>query len=666
MRKILSFLKYFILGLLSIIVIGIIYFYASYGIQSSNNMDKAGPRAAGLIDHGVAFRDLNKNGELDTYEDPGSSIELRVENLLSQMTLEEKAGMMFVAPIMMNNDGSLMERPDPSNPMTFMAPPNSELLLNRKLNSFNVYMIPEPREMAIWYNNIQRLAERTRLGIPVTIASDPRHSFSDNPATSMFAGDFSLWPEPLGLAAMNDAAAVQEFAEIARTELHSVGIRLTLHPVADLATEPRWGRINHTFGEDAELSAQLLRNYIRGLQGESLNAESVAAMTKHFPGGGPQKDGEDPHFPYGREQIYPGDNFDYHLIPFEKGAFPAKTAQIMPYYGIAMGQTSEDVAFAFNKEIITGMLREKYGFDGVVCADWGIITQKKMFGIIDFMEPASWGVEHLSDEQQIKKAIDAGVDQFGGEMVPHLIVNLVQNGEIAESRIDESVRRILRDKFRLGLFNNPYIDPETALLTVGRDDFVAAGKLAQRKSLVLLKNAETATGKALPLNGKPKIYIENIDPAAAGKYGEVVANLNDADVAILRLKTPYQPKENANFLESMFRTGDLDFKSPEKERILTILESKPTIVDIYLERPAVIPEIAEKAAGLIANFGANDEAVLDVVFGKFDPQGKLPMELPSSMEAVRNQKEDVPFDSKDPLFPFGFGLSYDFIARTAQ
>ena len=200
---------------------------------------------------------------------------------------------------------------------------------------------------------------------------------------------------------------------------------------------------------------------------------------------------------------------------------------------------------------------------------------------------------------------------------------------------------------------------EKAEEVLGRQDFQEMGDLAQRRSIVLLKNGERSGRTVLPLEGRPRIYIENIDPEIAAGYGEVVATPEEADFAILRLEAPYRPRGGgSNFLESMFHQGDLDFGEEDATRIGSILESLPTIVDIYLDRPAVIPEIEEKSAGLLANFGARDEAVLDVVFGRFNPTGKLPFEMPSSMEGVRNQKEDVPFDSKDPLFKFGHGLSY--------
>jgi beta-glucosidase len=606
-------------------------------------------RAPLITEGDFTFRDLNKNGRLDPYEDARRPIEERVADLLSQMTLEEKAGLLFHTAIGMNDDGSQIEQSGEFNRAT-----TSEMVATRLMNHFNLYGIAEPRRTAEWYNRLQALAEGARLGIPVTISSDPRHAFSSNPAASMSAGAFSQWPEPIGLAAAGDPALVEAFGDIARQEYLAVGIRLALHPMVDLATEPRWARISGTFGEDAALASRMGAAYIRGFQGPALGPHSVACMTKHFPGAGPQKDGEDAHFSYGKEQVYPGNNFDYHLSPFE-AAFAAGTAQIMPYYGMPVGLPIEAVGFGFNKDVITGLLREKYGFDGVVCTDWGLLTSLEVGGRV-LSEAKCWGVEDLSVEERVKKALDAGVDQFGGEACPEVVVDLVRSGQVAESRLDESVRRLLRDKFRLGLFDDPYVEPQAAETIVGNATFRAAGEVAQRRSIVLLKNSMTAAGMTLPLRGKPKLYVENIAPEVAGAYGQVVDDLEDAELAILRLEAPYEPREG--FLERFFHAGDLRFKPEEQARILSILARVPTVVDIYLDRPALIPEIAEQSAALLANFGASDAALLDVVFGHFAPSGKLPFEMPSSIEAVRRQKEDVPYDSDHPLFPFGHGLTY--------
>ena len=603
---------------------------------------------SGLIktEDGFTFRDLNKNGKLDVYEDPRQPSEARVEDLLNQLTLEEKAGTLFINGSIVNEDGSIEGKPGTEGFGNLAA----KQITDQKMNHFNLWQIPGVQAVAAWHNNLQRFAEDTRLGIPVTIASDPRNHFTRN-IFSMAANDFSQWCETLGFAALGDAELVREFADIARKEYLAVGIRVALHPQIDLATEPRWPRISGTFGEDAHLTARLVKAYIAGFQGKIIGPHSVACMTKHFPGGGPQNEGLDPHFEFQKGQVYPGGNFNYHLIPFE-AAFEAGTAAIMPYYGVPVDQTDENVAMSFNKAIITGLLREKYGFDGVICTDWGLITDVHMGG---FIWPArAWGVEHLSGPERVLKALEAGVDQFGGESCPEHVIELVKTGRLSEARVDKSVRRLLRLKFQLGLFDNPFVDESQVPQVLGNPASVAAGLDSQQRAMTLLKN-ET---KILPLKGHPNIFVKNIDLEVAARYAEVVAAPEQADFAILKVDTPWVPVETKNTFAQGFHHGDLDFKGEAKAEILTLCQTVPTIIIIHLDRPAVIPEISATAKALIGEYGASDTAVLNVVFGKASPEGKLPFELPSSMEAVRNQKADVPYDSANPLYPFGFGLSY--------
>ena len=660
MKKFLKILAITIGSIIGLIILLVVIILLAVSISGNKAAKKsqalAGPEVKTITVDGFTFRDLNKNGKLDIYEDPGKTKEERVNDLLSQMTLEEKAGMMFVSMISMAKDGSLSEKPSLSDAFSFAVPGTSNMMLSKHINHFNILAGTGKKEMAMWHNNIQKLAEKTRLGIPVVIATDPRNQFSTNPLASLFAGDFSLWPEPLGLAAIGDSALTANFANIARQEYLATGIRVALHPMADLATEPRWGRINGTFGEDAVLSAKMTYAYIRGFQGDSIGKNSVVCMTKHFSGGGPQKEGLDPHFPYAKGQVYPGNNFDYHLIPFE-AAFRAGTMEIMPYYGVPMDRTSENVGFAFNKEIITGLLRDKYKFDGIICTDWGVITDVKMLGMM-VLPARARGMENATPEERMLKCIDAGVDQFGGEYIPEMLVKLVKDGKIQESRLDASVKRILGMQFTLGLFDNPFVDVDNAIRVVGNAEFKKAGELAQRKSIVLLKNEAASSGNTLPLKKGIKIFVKNIDPVIAARFGTVVENPAEADIAVLRIKAPSQYIKGGGPLSRLFSSGDLDFKEEALAEVMEILKKVPSVVDIYLDRPAVIPEIAAASKGLLANFGANDEALLDVVFGNFNPSAKLPFEMASSMEAVRNQKEDVPYDSKDPLFPFGFGLSY--------
>ena len=615
---------------------------------STKTLDEEVVRQSKVInsENDFSFRDLNKNGKLDIYEDPRQPLEARVEDLLGQMTLAEKAGMLFINGAAVNADGSLEAKPDAPG---FDRVAKTQLV-EQKMTYFNLWEIPQVAALAVWHNNLQALAEESRLGIPVTIASDPRNHFSKS-IYAMAAAEFSQWCETLGFGAIGDAELVRRFACMVRQEYLAVGIRVALHPQIDLATEPRWPRISGCFSEDAQLTADLGAAYIQGFQGEQLGPHSVACMAKHFPGGGPQNEGLDPHFEFQKGQVYPGDDFYYHLIPFE-AALSAGTAAIMPYYGVPVDQTDENVAMSYNKAIITGLLREKYGFEGVICTDWGLVTD---LVTPDFTWPArAWGVEHLSEAGRVKKVLGAGVDQFGGESRPDLVIELVGSGQISEARIDQSVRRLLDQKFRLGLFENPFIDSSRGSQVVGRADFQAAGDASQRQAMTLLKNE----GGVLPISGQPRLFVQNMDTAVVAQYSTVVGTPEEAELAIIRLETPWYPVDTANRFAQGFHHGDLDFKGEVKAEILALLREVPTIVVIYLDRPAVIPEISREARALVAEFGASDEAVMDVLFGRAAPQGKLPFELPSSMEAVRRQKADVPHDSEDPLFAFGFGLDY--------
>ena len=648
MKKALKIIGYTIGSIIGLIILLVLGVFLYLNISAGKIARKAQAMESGevktLTIDGFTFRDLNKNGKLDVYEDSRKPVDDRVSDLLSQMTLEEKAGTMFITMVGINKDGSVNEKPSLRDPFSLLEEGASKMLFMKHMNHLNILTGAGKKAMAEWYNNLQKLEEKSRLGIPVSIASDPRNHFSSNPLASALSGDMTQFPEPLGLAAIGDSAEVEEFGDIARQEYLALGIRIALHPQADLATEPRWIRMNGTFGEDAHLASKLVGAYIKGFQGDSIGPNS------------PQKEGIDPHLEIQKGQTYPGNNFKYHLLPFE-AAFRAGAVEIMPYYGVPTGQTSEDVGFSFNKEIIIGLLRDKYHFDGIVCTDWGIVTDMKMFGK-KMASARAWGMQNATEEERVLKIINAGVDQFGGEAIPEKVIKLVNDGKISIERIDNSVRRLLKMKFRLGLFDNPFVDVENAIKIVGNEKFKAAGDLAQRKSIVLLKNDTIDRKPVLPLKKGIKIYVKNINPAKAAKFGTVVSKPEEADIAIIRLQTPSEVLPNSGILGRLMRAGDLDFKGKEKEDILGLLSKVPTVVDIYFSRPAVIPEISAACKGLFASFGADDNALLDVVFGNFNPNGKLPVEMPSSMEAVRNQKEDVPYDSKDPLYKFGFGLSY--------
>ena len=601
--------------------------------------------AAPINVDGEAFRDLNRNGSLDPYEDHRVATTDRVEDLLSQMTLEEKVGQMFHPPVLIEPDPLFRVFLEAMNAGTSIE----ELISRKSLTHFNFYGGASPENIAKRLNELQQIAERTRLGIPLSISSDPVHEVPRGGGIASFTlGGVSKWPSQLGFAAGRDASMLEAFGKIAAAEYRAMGFTTALHPMSDMATEPRWARNFGTFGSNAELSAEMTVAYMKGFQGEGLSDQSVMTMVKHFPGGGPQLDGLDPHLKSGESQVYPGDHFDYHLAPFI-AAIENDMRVVMPYYGIPTGQTDEDVAMAYNRYILTDLLRDQLGFEGVICTDWGVVTGR------------IWGVEPLTVEERYLKSIEAGVDQYGGESDPEYVVDLVNQGVISEGRIDESVRRILRNKFDLGLFETPFVDEAEVNALVNLPEYVSLGMTAQRNAVVLLNNES----RALPLAAKTRIFVDGLDPSVAAKYGTVVDTPDDADVVLLFLNTVFngnQPAGTDSTFDQMMASRFPDTNLAFSEEILAKASSYSdvsqlvTLVD--LNRPAVLTELKDMSGALLGTFGVSDEAMLDIVFGRHNPVGKLPFELPSSMAEVEAQLEDVPDDTANPLFPFGWGLSY--------
>jgi beta-glucosidase-like glycosyl hydrolase len=600
----------------------------------------------------VEYRDLNHNGRMDPFEDPRLPAEERVESLLGELPLEAKAGLMFHTVIEAGEDGAVLERPG-----RISKSPTSVVVRDKHMNHFNVHRLEDPRMAVRWHNALQAVAEQTSHSIPVTVSSDPRHAFLENVGASFGARVFSRWPEPLGLAALRDADLVGRFADIARQEYVAVGIRAALHPTLDLATEPRWGRQAGTFGQDPELVTELALAYLRGFQQESLGPGSVACTSKHFPGGGPQKDGEDAHFPYGREQVYPGGRFADHLRPFLP-VLEAGTAAVMPYYGMPVGlvldgEPVEEVGFGYNRQIVSGLLRQRLGYDGVVVSDWELINDNH---VGDQVLPArAWGVEHLDPHGRLELLLAAGVDQFGGEECVDLLMDLVKDGRVPEARIDESARRLLRVKFALGLFDDPYVDEDAAAAIVGRRDFRHAGYAAQAASVTVLQNEAVSGARPLPLRPGLRIYAEGVDSGTVARHGTVAERPQDADVAVIRLAAPFEPRSDL-FLEAQFHQGSLEFPPGLPVRLGRIAEHCPLVLDLLLDRPAVLTPLLPVAGAIVASYGTCDDALFDALTGSIPPRGRLPFDLPRSMEQVRRHFEDVP-GYTDPCFAFGHGLS---------
>lgn len=424
--------------------------------------------------------------------------------------------------------------------------------------------------------------------------------------------------------------------------------------MADLATEPRWGRVEGTFGEDADLASNMITQIVLGFQGTKLSPSSVAMTTKHFPGGGPQEGGQDSHFDWGKFAHYPGGMFDFHVKPF-KAAIAAGTSAIMPYYSAPKGKEFEEVGFSFNKAMIGDLLQGKLGFKGIINSDTGPI------------EMMPWGVENMTIAERYQKALNAGVDIFSGSADPTSLIEVAKKGMVSEERINQSVTKLLKEKFELGLFENPYVNVEEAVKIVGNKEAVDAANLALRKSIVLVRNDE----KRLPIAKKTKVYFETYfnsgrNAAEAIKVSkpnypglEFVSTKEEADVVLLWLI----PSAGGLF-SSQGAKIDLNLSANRIDvaHVNELLNAKPTIVAINYTNPWVIAEIDKgKASSIIATFGTTQEALLDIVTGAYNPSGKMPFTTPLNQAVVDANKSDVPGYMEGPgygLFAFGHGLSY--------
>jgi len=633
------------------------------------------------------FKDLNKNGKLDKYEDWRLSPNERSLDLLQQMTIEEKIGMLLISDTRMKNEWGWgadekknvlpvesgfneEDKTSKFNMFTQEELPNEVMnaagttkgVTKFHLRHFILRTNTSTKNLAEWSNNLQTLSENTRLGIPSLVTSNPRNHLTSAAAagTNLANTSFTKWPTELGLAAMRDTDLVRKFAETARQEWTAVGLRKGYMYMADLSTEPRWQRTEGTFGEDPQLAADVIEQIVLGFQGDKLGNQSVAQTVKHFPGGGATQKGHDPHFSWGRFEVFPGNQLEQNLIPF-KAAIKAGTSAIMPYYSVPKDTKYEEVAYAYNKGILRDLLRNQLGYKGIINSDTGIIDQMP------------WGVEGISVEERYAKAMDAGVNMFAGNANPSLLLNAAKKGLIDNKYIDESVVLLLEEMFKLGIFENPYVDVQAAEKLVGNKDFAKLAETASRKSIVLLRNDNSS----LPLKKSTKVYFESY----AKKYGadlsqpgdvfkgtnlnglEFVATPEQADVILLWLKPVVKP-----LFESTSEPLKVSLSScaVNVDYINKLTAKKPTVLVVNYTNPFVINEIyndqtKNRFAAVLATFGTSNEALLDIISGKFNPTGKMPFTTPISDEAVINNKEDLPGykEGKDyGLFWFNDGLSY--------
>ena len=618
-----------------------------------------------LVVDELRFKDLNQNGRLDPYEDWRQPPEVRARDLVGRLTLEEKAGLTMHGTA--RSDGPMGGA---GMGTRYDSAANATLIRDAHVSSLITRLRGGAATIAAENNRLQSIAEDTRLGIPLTISTDPRNHFQYLPGASVESGGFTQWPETLGFAALGDTALVRRFADVARQEYRAVGIHMTLSPQADLATEPRWGRISGTFGEDAGRAGALVRAYVAGFQGSDtgVTPTGVLAVVKHWVGYGAAADGFDSHSYYGRYADISG-TLTEHIAPF-LGAFQVRVAGVMPTYSILRGamldgRPVEQVGAGFNAQLLSDLLRGQHGFRGMVITDWAITNDcgaRCREGAPAGTRPSfadlgmPWGLEDSASDVRFRRAILAGVDQFGGSEETATVVRLVRGGAISEARLDESALRVLIPKFQLGLFENPYVDPATAAAVVGRDAWQQEATRAQQRALVLLEN-RNATLPAL-LSGK-RVYLHGIDARLAARHGfTAVEDPARADLAIIRATAPFEQLHPQYVFGQFLHEGSLAFREgdPDFEAIKRVSAVVPTILTVYLDRPAILTDVKNRVAALIANFGVSDAALLDAIAGRTRFEGRLPFELPSSMAQVEAQRSDRPHDTARPLYPIGYGL----------
>lgn len=701
---------------------------------------------------GYAFKDFLGSGELVPYEDWRLPYEERARDLAERLSMEDIAGLMLYsahqlipargprAAVFGGTYGGKSFEESGADPWE-LTDQQKEFIVKDKVCHVLVMRLESTETAVRWNNKLQALAENSGFGIPANNSSDPRHGAGSTAEYMGVTGEsISKWANGIGLSASFDPALVREFGEIASAEYRALGITTALSPQIDLATEPRWMRFADTFGEHTQMTIDMTKAYCDGFQTTEKSKtgwgkDSVNTMVKHFPGGGTCEGGRDAHYGYGKYAVYPGGNDKEHLRPFTEGAFAldgrtGKASAVMPYYTISYGldqKYGENVGNSYSKYLIQDLLREELGYEGVVCTDWGITHD--IGEAEETFAGKCWGVEHLTEAQRHCKALEAGVDQFGGNnkvapvMEAYRMLCEKYGTEAADARFRRSAYRLLLNIFRTGLFENPYLDLEKSLQTVGCPAYTKKGYESQLKSVTLLKNRD----KTLPLKEGIKVYIpdrfirshmsfmstptgdQTITPAgkrAAAQYFTVVDTPEEADAAVCFIESPisagYSPKDREaggtgyvpvtlqyrpyqavharphslaggdpleEFTDRSYHgkwnraanEADLDLVEEMRKR----MGRKPVITVVALKNPTVMAELEPCSDALIVEYGVSPQAVLDVITGRFTPEGLLPVQMPANMETVERQKEDVAFDmecyqdGEGHVYDFGFGMNFD-------
>lgn len=723
------------------------------------------------------FKDLNDNNNLDEFEDWRLDAETRAEALAKELSTDQIAGLMLFSSHESNQADGLTD--DQKN-----------YLENDNLRNVLHAGPSDVEDTVTWTNQMQAFVEN--LGseeepmIPVNFSSDPRSTAGETAYDA--EGEISRWPSNLGMAATFNPDIMRDFSKMSSEEYRALGITMALGPQIDLATEPRWTRVDGTFGEDSKLAVNMAEAYTNESQstfdedGNDLGwgENSIAIMNKHFPGDGPGEGGREAHTFEGKFGIYPGDNFEEHLSIFTEGGMnlsgeTEKTASIMTSYSIQVDSEGDvllgdsPVASAYNPEVLN-VLREDNNYEGIVVTDWGVTGENNNeYGEMG----ASFGYEGTSNEERHFAVIKAGVDMFGGnnDKLPVLAAynmweEAYENGELEQSaneRFQESAQRIITPLFNVGIFEDPYLDLEESEEIVASNDKVEAGYQAQLDSVVMLKNKnetikpsedvteyedqtvyipstmhtgfeEGAMGPTEPSHG-PGMDIE----VAEQYFGEVITdteiinedgeltgfeqpnNLDNVDLVIIGMESPdnggnfdhagldndgetyypislqYRPytadgdnvrresiggdiledgtKENRSYYGNTSQIAneyDLDSVLNAVELAEQSEDDIPLVVAMKAKNPVIMSEFENEVDAIVTGFGVSDNALFDIILGKQEPQGLLPVQFPEDMDTVEAQLEDVgrdmnPYiDSEGNSYDFGYGLNYNGIIDDAR
>jgi beta-glucosidase len=636
------------------------------------------------------------------YKNPKAPVDARVEDLLSRMTQAEKIAQLrtiweskadvFDANLQFDPAKAKTVLPDGigqvARPSDAKGPISPRVLPGR-----------DTRQTVALVNAMQHFAvEQTRLGIPILFHEEGLHGYAAKGPTS--------FPQAIAMGSTWDPELITKVDSVIGRELHAVGVRLVLSPVVDVAREPRWGRIEETFGEDPYLVGEMGVAAIEGLQGDSLPLADgkVFATLKHMTGHGQPESGTN----VGPAEISERTLREVFLPPFEEAVSRTKVQAVMASYNEIDGVPSHE-----NKWLLGHVLRGEWGYTGAVVSDYDGVEQ-----LTD--------LHHVAADYEVAaaRALDAGVDMDLPEGAAFkFLPQALHDGLVTQAQIDTAVRRVLKMKFEAGLFEHPYADADAAVALTGNDDARAVATQAAREAVVLLKNDGMLPLKAAQIktlavigpnaavarlggySGQPKHLVSVLDGIRAkvgGKmkiaYAEGVKITKDddwwadkveladpaenramikqavevaktADQIVLVLGDTEQTSREAWAANHMGDRTSLDLVGQQDELASAIFAlGKPVTVVLLNGRPLSVDNIAAHANALVEGWYLGQEggtAMADILFGDANPGGKLPVTIPRSVgqlpmfyNAKPSARRGYLFDTTQPLFPFGWGLSY--------